>query len=504
MTDGGEDRTIAGQELAVQLELSPAGERFARFIRATGGVRTKQGGDEMQAGQLDAELAPAPPATQPVATVDASDAKAAPANPFGGGNAQLVSLVAGGGVKLATKDGSAASADSLEVVSANGKPQYRHSGTPAATVTQGKTVISGPAILFAPDEQLAKIDGAGGMKGTLPDDPKEWFDIAWAGGAVVNGATNLIDVTRQVVIRSVQKDGTINTATSSRLQAKLGPKPTTQPIAATRKSQSDEMNFLAGKEITAATLLADAGQRVEIKSELFAPDGALLRGVNLYADTVKTNRATGRLEIPVPGEMIVRDHRPPDGKKPDAPAPAPAPAAPQQKPEGPTLGSGRGNTAFRWNESLVYDDAQRQAVMTGNVKVIHHPITKDGQPFNLWADTLTAQLEPNSTAAAAAAAAANANQPPPPNQPAGQQPRMRVKRVTAVGNVRVESTRLDIEAREISYDPVAQVLHARGTPNTPITVIDKETGTPTTAGELEWNTATDQFRVKDLAGKVQP
>ena len=92
------------------------------------------------------------------------------------------------------------------------------------------------------------------MKGTLPDDPKESFDIAWAGGAVVNGVTNLIDVTKQVVIKSVQEDGTINTATSSRLRAKLEPstKPATAPAAApsTKRSESDEMNFLAGKEVT--------------------------------------------------------------------------------------------------------------------------------------------------------------------------------------------------------------------------------------------------------------
>jgi len=509
MTDGTEQRTIAGQELAVQLELSPAGERFARFIRATGGVRTKQGSDEMQAGRLVAELAPASPAaTQPVATVDASDAKPA-ANPFGSGKAQLVSLVARDAVKLATADGSSAAADTLEVVSVNGKPQYRLSGTPAATVTQGKTVISGPAIRFAPDEQIAEVIGAGGMKGTLPDDPKESFNVAWAGGAVVNGAKNLIDVTKQVVIQSIQQDGTINTATSSRLQAKLEPKSTTQPITATatttattKKSQSDEMNFLAGKEVTSATLLADAGQRVEIKSELFAPDGALLRGLNLWATTVTTNRATGRLEIPVPGEMIVRDHRPPEEKKADAGGGA---AQPKQQQEGPTLGSGRGNTAFRWHEWLVYDDALKQAVMKGNVEVVHHPITKEGQPFNLWADELTAHLEPDPAAAAAAAAEAKPHQQDAaPAKAPDKQPRMRVKRVTAVGHVKIESVRLDVEARELSYDPVAQVLHARGTPEKPITVIDKEKGTTTTAGELEWNTATDQFRIKELGGKVQP
>ena len=78
------------------------------------------------------------------------------------------------------------------------------------------------------------------------------------------------------------------------------------------------------------------------------------------------------------------------------------------------------------------------------------------------------------------------------------------KRVIAKGHVKVESIRLNIDASELSYDPVAQVLHARGSQTTRITIFDKEKGTTSTAGELEWNTATDQFRVKDLAGKVQP
>src|SRR5688500_14195900 len=258
MMEASEARDIAAQTLPVHLDLTPAGERYARLIRAEGGVRTKQGGDEMQAGELTAELAPAPPApaTPPAATVDASDAKHV--NPFGGGagagaggNAQLVSLVAQGGVKLTTAakganaTASTAAAEMLKVENTSGRRQYHLIGKPTATVTQGATIISGPAIRFAPDEQIAEVLGAGGMKGTLPDDPKESFDIAWAGGAVVSGVTNLIDVTKQVVIKSVQEDGTINTATSSRLQAKL--EPSTKPAAATapsatKSSQADEMN----------------------------------------------------------------------------------------------------------------------------------------------------------------------------------------------------------------------------------------------------------------------
>ena len=174
-------------------------------------------------------------------------------------------------------------------------------------------------------------------------------------------------------------------------------------------------------------------------------------------------------------------------------------AAAQGGKEGPTVGSGRGNTAFQWSQSLVYDDAQKQAVMTGDVTVIHHPISKDGQPFNLWADQMTADME-----ADPAAAASKADKPPSATKPADKTPKMRLKRVLATGHARVESERLNIDASELSYDPVAQVLHARSTEGVPITIVDKQKGTTSTAGELEWNTATDQFRVKDLSGKVRP
>ncbi|MEA2709270.1 MAG: hypothetical protein QOF78_1871, partial [Phycisphaerales bacterium] len=452
MHDAGEPRTIAAQKLNVELDRSPAGERYARVVRAEGDVRTQQGKDALSAGRLTAELAPAtqPAAVNPIRTVDASDAKPA-TSPFGGASAQLVSLIAQDKVNLTTADGSTAAAETLKVQKVNGHEQYQLFGNPA-TVMQGKTVISGPAIRFAPDEQIAEVIGVGGMKGTLPDDPKQSFDIAWAGGAVVNGATNFIDVTDKVVIKSTQADGSISTATSPKLRARLEPKAPTTKGAVTKpsSSQSDKMNFLAGKEITSATLTGDDANNVEAKSELFAEDGSLARGLNLYAKTITTNRVTSRLEVPVPGKMLYQDHRPPAGGKADDPGGASVPGAAK---EGPTLGSGRGHTAFLWQKSLVYDDAQPQVVMTGDVRVVHHPETKDGQPFNLWADSLTAELEADPDA-----------KPPAPNPAAAvdkQQSKMRLKRVLARGNVKVESTRMNIDARDLSYDPVAQVLHAR-------------------------------------------
>jgi hypothetical protein len=330
-------------------------------------------------------------------------------------------------------------------------------------------------------------------------------DIAWAHRAVVNGTTNLIDVDDHVRVRATQADGTVNGATADKLQAKLAPKPTTQAsttapttTASTKPSEADKMNFMAGKEITTATLSGN----VKVKSELLAADGTLARGLDLLSETVVYNRATGRMEVPVAGQMLYQDHR--------APQPQQAAAA---APEGPTVGSGRGATAFQWNRSLVYDQLAREAVMTGDVQVVHKPDSNGGQPFNLNGQTLTAYLEPDP---AAATKPAKPTQPAQPAKTASTKPsssffgddttsqqKFRLKRITVRDNVHVTSNRMNFDAHDLSYDPLAQVLTASGDEANPVIVFDNKDGSTTTASELEWNTKTDQFKVKRLGGKVR-
>jgi hypothetical protein len=140
------------------------------------------------------------------------------------------------------------------------------------------------------------------------------------------------------------------------------------------------------------------------------------------------------------------------------------------------------------------------------VQVVHRPDGKENQPFNLRSDTLTAELEPD------------------PNRPAGNQTPagepaansgagggviggsgdpVRLKRVIASGNVEVKSARANLEAGDLAFDPVAQVLTARGDQGNPVTMFDNVTGSTTQAGEVQWNTRTDQFQVKELRGKVR-
>ena len=84
-----------------------------------------------------------------------------------------------------------------------------------------------------------------------------------------------------------------------------------------------------------------------------------------------------------------------------------------------------------------------------------------------------------------------------------QQQKFRLKRITVRDNVRVTSNRMNFDAHDLSYDPLAQVLTASGDEANPVVVFDNKDGSTTTASELEWNTKTDQFRVKRLGGKVR-
>ena len=70
-------------------------------------------------------------------------------------------------------------------------------------------------------------------------------------------------------------------------------------------------------------------------------------------------------------------------------------------------------------------------------------------------------------------------------------------------DVHVTSTRLKFDAQQLSYDPLAQLLTATGDEANPVVVFDNTNGSTTTASELQWNTRTDQFKVKKLTGKMR-
>jgi hypothetical protein len=205
-------------------------------------------------------------------------------------------------------------------------------------------------------------------------------------------------------------------------------------------------------------------------------DGQLLRGFDLFSEEIDYDKVAGRMVVPAPGKMLYQDHR----------------AGPATRPEGPTVGSGRGATAFEWKKSLVYDEPAHLATLNGDVAVVHRPQSRQGEPFRLDAQLVTAQFEP-----------APATQPREQSSGGDENAKLRLKLLTAEDHVHVSSARATFDAFELTYDPINFVLTARGTANNPGRLYDSATGSAPTFSELEWNTRTDQFKITDVSGRMR-
>src|SRR5439155_11839357 len=139
----------------------------------------------------------------------------------------------------------------------------------------------------------------------------------------------------------------------------------------------------------------------------------------------------------------------------------------------------------------VYSQHDQRAIMNGDVRIVHHPDAATGQPFELKAKTVTALFEPDPSAATKPASTNPAN-------PSASPGKFRLKGLIATDNVMVTSTRLNVDAKELSYDPVGMLLKAKGYESAPVTVLDNQSGSSQMASELEWNTRTDQFKIIKL------
>jgi lipopolysaccharide assembly outer membrane protein LptD (OstA) len=142
--------------------------------------------------------------------------------------------------------------------------------------------------------------------------------------------------------------------------------------------------------------------------------------------------------------------RTPDKKKPGA------------KDAGPA-GQGKGVTAFRWKKELVYDEQEKQIVMTGDVFITHEPqdsatasTKKSPGSFDLAAERVTAFVESDKVAQA--------------DGGAGSASTFRLQRIVAEGTVIFRREDLEFTAASVQYDERTHQLVARGSPTQPCQV----------------------------------
>ena len=219
--------------------------------------------------------------------------------------------------------------------------------------------------------------------------------------------------------------------------------PATQPVGSAKKPSTKPSDFdtIGDREIKSVILDGSA----TVTSTITDPQGALLQQRHIDAERMEfyqDNPKAKRLVIPVPGRMLTIDNRP-----------TTQPANPTAVvPDDPM--SMRGALAFRWNQSLVYDESKQQVVMLGGVQVARQDQGTD-QKTTLTGDTLIADVEPA---------------PQPTSKPAGKasnaaanpESKMNVKKFHVEGNVEVLTGAMHVRAETMDYDPQTHVMIARG------------------------------------------
>jgi hypothetical protein len=475
--------------LTMQTATAADGKLYPDIINADGQVHAIDPEQDLRAGHLAVTLRPS---TRPSESQSAS--------------AELQSMVAHQNVVVISKDGTRTTADQLLVDSKDGKNNVKLLGQPYATIVDKKNTISGPIIEIFPDAQQLQVVGAGNMKGVQEDKTggagaERPIDVTWQRGMAFDGRANVVDVTGQVVAVTTDAEGAKNTARGERMRMLLvDAAPTTRPTtrqvaAATTRPAKGPNDAMANKTVREISF----DENASVTSVTLADDQTLLRRTHLEAQTVQYDLLAKRMTVPVPGRMVVEDHRPPATKP--APGSAAEASLAGQK-ASPDAENNRGTTAFQWSKTFTYDDAQHQAVMTGEdrnpVVVVHKDDSPRGQVFRLTGNTVTADLEPAAPTTRPTTMATAAGGPATrPAQP--QEQKMQLKRVTGTGHLVFNGPGAEIHALYMEYDPRTHWLVARGNEREMVEFnVASQAGGSRRAEEVQYNLETAEVKSRGV------
>jgi hypothetical protein len=492
-------QTLDGDRLTLLTDPAADGRLLPRTVNVDGSVHAVDPEQDLRAGHVAVTLVPStrPAATQP--STQPSDAFAA--------NVDLQSLLAHDSVHvIGRKDNTEAFADTMLVDKKNGQTTVKLVGQPFAKIVQKGSTITGPVIDLSPDDQQLAVDGGGTMHGAQQEagaaavsPTTRPIDVTWTRSLRVDGKRNVVDALGEVVAKTIDADGTVNTVQGERAQLLLvdAPAPATQTttrpaVAASATQLATPESAVARKAVRQATFHEDA----IVTSTLLDNDGLPLRRMKLKADTVQYDLvpppplgspdgavATKKLTVPGEGKMLVEDYR----------APTTQPAA--AKDDGNAVASARGATAFQWSKSLVYDDAIHKAVMDGSVIIDHRDDVAKEDSMRLTGDTATAELEPMATPATH----------PATTKPS--EPRYQVRKVTASGHLLVTMKGGELIADSLVYDPVTRILIARGSDQSDALFTRAQVGRggtqPIRAQEMQWDAKSDLPKITRATAQLR-
>jgi lipopolysaccharide export system protein LptA len=502
----GKPQRIIAQHLTLATVRAADGEDVPSEVTADGKVHTFDQTQSLRSEHLVAELAPptAGPRAAAATTTPAGDKQF-------GGDVQLQELTATQHVQFTANDGSFADAQRLHVqtikqatAGAPADQEIELMGDPNARVGDKQNTVTGPIIHYNPGTKMANVIGAGTIHGVQqilgdggqnagrPAPTSRPVDVAWQRSFAMNGVGNHVEILGNVRTQSVSEDGTRNTATGDRVEMTLidappTTAPTTAPATAPTSApamlvRGSDANFMKDKAVDVVTLYAKDDENVEIDSVARNQAGAIIHAMNLFATRAIYDKTHDQFRVPVPGRMLVRDFRN---------------AGPTSAPSESSAEGMHGTSAFEWEKSLVYDQRADQAVMTGDVQVVHE--APGAASYQMYADTITVDLDPNAHATTRPTTGPVATTRPVPSG----EDAMKVKRMVARGQVRMISQKLGFTAARAVYDPVTQVMTAYGSQREPAQLLDEQGLSTGSFDELIYNTRTDQVQITEFHGNMR-
>jgi hypothetical protein len=440
------------------------GRLFARNILATGSVHAIDPQRDLHAGYLNVILAE--PTTKPSTRPSTQPALANKGQITPG---ELKSLLAHDAVHVVTADGKTADADEMRINVANGETLVTLTGAPAK-VTRGPDVLTGPFITMVPETEHLTVTGKGEMHGiqqAAGDKPARPFDVAWQ--RTLDGLGDTIEATGDVVAKSIDSDGALNTAKGDRIIITTTTRPstrpstqpalagsTTQPAVAGAKKKSTtqpagDLDAMGDREVKSITLKGNA-----ITDSILNDDkGNLLRMMQVKSEVIQffqLDPLHKKLVIPGAGTMLFVDNRPPAADKPA-----------QEAAKDP-MGM-RGQTAFGWEESLVYDETINQMTMLGSVVIGRKDqnAAAGSKPMQIFGDKVVADIEPAKEPTTRPATKPATKPSTRPASGLDFTAKLQLKNVHIEGDpLRVQSDQLDLRAQTMDYDPAKHLLTALG------------------------------------------
>jgi len=256
-----------------------------------------------------------------------------------------------------------------------------------------------------------------------------------------------------------------------------------------------KMDAMGDKDLKAVTLDGDA----RVISTLSDEKGTLLRRTELKGDKLiyqlagSAEQPAHSLLVPGTGRLLMQDHMPSEKRA--------------ARDSGSGIESGQGDTAFQWQDHMLYSEVQHQAIMVGTVHIVHRTLGNGQEPMYVDADQVTANFEPapakpathpgaalakptTQPGAALATRAATRPTTAPTNIFGASNSSLHLRNVQAEGHVAVMRAGSRLEAQRIDFDPNTHVLIARGTVDHPA-VFTSAIGTDNAiADEIRWNTQT--------------